>query len=185
MNTVWLSSHTAIQTVRPSRGSDEEDFRGNAAYYHCDSLAVPLYVPSSVTALHFIALFSISWYYTSYLPQTHCKDPIYLFSLNSRLRSNLNTRFASYNSRWQNPIVDKKWQTAELVVYPTQPQSLLSQWSLFSTTIKFKQFMLKGKNSFHNFITVVMIPAGVSFKAYSGRSITPCDSLPAFKTKQL
>lgn len=184
-NTVALSSHTAVQTVRPSSGLDEEEFCGNATYYQCNSLAAPLYILSSVIALHFIALFYIIWYYTPYLLQTHCKDPIYLFSLNSRLSSNLNTRFASHNSRWQNTILDEKWQTAKLVVYPTQPQSLLSQWNLFSTTIKFKQFMLRGKNSFHNFITVVMIPAGVSFKAYSGRSITPCDSLPAFKTKQL
>lgn len=170
--TIPCSSRTALSMVLSSRSSDEKRFWGNATH-HYDSLAVPLQMLISVTGLHFVALLSIIWNHQSHLLQTDCKDSLYSFSLNSRLSSDLNTRFASYNSRWHNTTVDEKWQTAKLVVYPTQPQPLLSQQSLFSSTMKFEQFILRGKNSFHDFITVVMIPAGVSFKAYSGKSMTP------------
>lgn len=119
----------------------------------------------------FFVLFAITSRTSSI--QAGCKDSLHLFNPNSSLSPGLNIRFPSSTSRWRDAVVDEKRQMAKLVVYPTQPQSLLQQRSLFSSTIKIKQFVLRGKSSFHDFITVVMIPAGVSFKAYSGKSVAP------------
>lgn len=96
--TIPFSSCSALPKVLSSRSSDEKKFWGNAAH-HYDSPADPPEMLTSVAGLHFIALLSVIWNHESHLLQTDCKDSLSSFSLNSRLSSDLNARFASYNSR--------------------------------------------------------------------------------------